>query len=207
MWCHKGDLTKEEPALFLLPHSPLVHSLSVPCPLMGIESIAFQTSSTHELAPFTPSLSFFRLCLPLFLKNRTISAFIFSHYLFKSSSNLNKLKSCKSSWYTQVCELSCWCIPYSEFLIADDPMIWQLWGTWLLITHFKDNGFILQLLLLSWWTSLPWSSLRYIFSLNSHLCNSWILGVQTGREGRLCICALLLNLLNTVAVLLGKSLF
>lgn len=92
--------------------------------MKGTEYIAVQTTRPHQLAPFTPSLSDFHVYLPLFFleKNRNISAFIFSHYLFKSSVNLNELENCKNSWHSQVCGLNGLPITYPSFLMDDEPM-------------------------------------------------------------------------------------
>lgn len=94
LWKPEGDLIKEKLAL-LLSH---LATCSVPfCP--SFHGGNWVHCPTHHGTPWASSflsISDFHLCLPLFFFNRNISTFIFSHYLFKFSVNLNKLKNCST---------------------------------------------------------------------------------------------------------------
>lgn len=103
LWSQESDLIKEEQSLFLLPHLATFPFLF--CPFVPWRDWVHCCSDHKDPTSRTlsPSLSGFHLYLPLFFRKKwNISAFIFSHYLFKSSVNLNELENCKNSWHSQV---------------------------------------------------------------------------------------------------------
>lgn len=114
LWSQESDLIKEEQSLFLLPHLATFSFLFCPfVPWRGLSALLFrpQDPTSEFLSPLL-FLAFIYIFLFFLEKNRNISAFIFSHYLFKSSVNLNELENCKNSWHSQVCGLNSLPITY-----------------------------------------------------------------------------------------------